>query len=246
MKTLAALILVLVLVAPAAPVAADTCVRIENHTDEYYYMGRTHPAVDRIDEIWFGDNKVAYVAENQKIVLDPGDSLLVFMNLRDSSYAEAKLPFDWADLASKETCSILEAYRRRGEVEETTETKTIRGWNCRVYEIDSWLDLEDGRYSEREEKAWMSVDLPIDWDLFRRTHRDLLALSNYHDGFITALLKIEGFSVATETKTYIHGFSVNSYERVVDVADKTAPPDLFAIPNGFRKKSELTLDDLNG
>jgi hypothetical protein len=244
MKTLAALFLILA--APAALVAADTCVRIENHMDEYYYMGQTHAAVNRIDEIWFGDNKVAYVSEGQKIILDPGDSSLVFMNLRDSTYAEGRLPFDWAGLVSEETYSLLETYRRHGEVEETTETKTIGGWPCRACKIDSWLNVEDGRYSEREEKVWMSKELPIDWDLFGRVHRDLLALSNYHDDFITKLLKIEGFSVATETKTFIQGFSVNSYERIIDIAEKTAPPGLYAVPNGFRKKSELTLDDLNG
>lgn len=244
MKTFAALFLFLA--APAALAAADTCVRIENHTDEYYYMGQTHAAVDRIDEIWFGDNKVAYVTGNQKFIFDAGDSSFVFVILRDSSYAEARLPFDWASLVSKDTYAFLERYRRRGEVKQTAATKTIDDWLCREYEIDSWLDVEDGRYNEREEKAWMSEEMPLDWDLFRRVHRDFLELSNYDDDLITELLKIDGFSVATETKTYIQGFSVNSHERVVDVSEKTAPPGLYAIPGGFSKKSELTIEDLNG
>jgi hypothetical protein len=71
-------------------------------------------------------------------------------------------------------------------------------------------------------------------------------LSNYDDDLITELLKIDGFSVATESKTYIEGFSVTSRERVIDVSEKTAPPGVYAIPVGFSKKSELTLEDING
>ena len=244
MRTLAALFLTLV--AQTSVIVADTCVRIENHADEYYYMGQTHPAVNRIDEIWFGNGKFAYVTEAQKIVIDLSDSSLVFMVLRDSTYARGRLPFDWKDLVSEQTSSILQMYRRRGEVRETAETKTIGGWPSRAYRISSWIDLEDGRYSEREETAWMSKDIPIDWDLFRRVHRDLLALSNYDDELMTELLNIEGFSAATETKTYIQGFSVNSSERVVGVDRKAAPPGFYSIPSGFTKKNELTLDDLGG
>jgi len=244
MKTFGAIFLILA--APAALAAADTCVRIENHTDEYYYMGQTHAAVDRIDEIWFGDDKVAYVTGDQKFIFDAGDSSFVFVNLRDSSYAESALPFDWANLVSRDTYAFLQRYRRHGEVKDTVATKTIGGRLCREYEIDSWLNVEDGRYNEREEKAWMSEELPLDWDLFRRVHREFLELSNYDDDLITELLKIDGFSVATESKTYIEGFSVTSRERVIDVSEKTAPPGVYAIPVGFSKKSELTLEDING
>jgi hypothetical protein len=244
MKT--CLSLFFVIAALVAPAAADTCVRIESHTDEYYYMGQTHPAEDRIDQIWFGGDKVAYITGNQKMVFDTGDSSFVFVNLADSSYAETKLPFDWANLVSTDTYAFLEKYQRHGEAKETAATKTIGSWACREYEITSWLNVEDGRYNEREETAWMSVELPIDWDLFHRIHRDFLVLSNYDDAFIAELLKIDGFSAATETRTYIQGFSVNSRERVVDVSEKTAPPDLYAAPDGFRKKSELTLEDING
>ncbi len=170
--------LFLLIAAFAAPAAADTCVRIENHTDEYYYMGEIHTAVNQIDQIWFGGGSVAYVTGQQKFVFTTSDSSFFFVNLADSSYVESTLPFDW--------------------------------------------------------------------DLFRRVHRDFLELSNYDEELIAELLKIEGFSAATETTTYIQGFSVNSHERVIGVSEKPAPPDLYAAPEGFRKKSELTLEDING
>jgi hypothetical protein len=226
--------------------AADTCVKIESHTDEYYYGGETNPAVDRTTEVWYGKDKVAYVTETQKFVIDTGAGTLTFVESRDSSFARTTLPFDWSKLAGKEALGFLTRYVRRGEVAETSETKTIGAWKCRRYDVTSWIDVEDGRYDEREEKVWVSSDVPIDWDLQRRTSRDALKLANYDDALIDALVKIEGLSVEVETKAYVRGFSVGSTERVVEAGDKTPPPGLYQVPPGFREKTELTLQDING
>jgi hypothetical protein len=244
MKAIAAFLILSV--ALAGPAGADTRVRMRAHKDAYYHMGETHPAVDRTSEIWFCDATLVYVTDNERIVFDTRDSSLVYLNLGDSTYVETDLPLDWRGLASSETLEFLERYKRRGEVMEALETRMIDGFSCRAYDIASWLDVEDGRYDEREERVWMSRELPIDWSLFEKTHRDFLALLNYHDDLIAKLLEIEGFSVVVYTKTYIQGFSVDSYQRVVDVSDAEPPPGLTRIPDGFRKKPGLTMDDING
>ncbi len=244
-RPLALAALFLAFVAPGGPAGAETRVKLESHTDEYYDMGQTHPAVERTSEIWFCGGKLVYITENEKIVFDGPDSSLCYVNLRDSTYAETRLPLDWARLVSGETLEFLNRYKRHGEVKNATETRIIGGRNCRAYDIETWLNVEDGRYSERAERVWMSKDLPIDWDLFQRTHRDLLVLLNYDDELIPKLLELEGLSVLVETKTYMQGFSVSSYQRVVDVSDAAPPDGLCGIPNGFRKKSKLTLEDLN-
>jgi len=230
----------------AFPSAADTCVKIQSHTDEYYYGGETNPALDRTTEVWYGKDKVAFVTGTQRFVIDVGAGTLTFVEMRDSSYAVAALPFDWSKLAGKETLGFLTRYVRRGEVRESPETKTIGGWKCRRYDVTSWIDVEDGRYDEREEKVWVSKDVPIDWDLQRRTSRDALKLANYDDALIDALVKIEGLSVEVETKAYVRGFSVSSFEKVVDAAEKAPPAGLYEAPAGFRRKTALTLQDING
>lgn len=232
--------------APGGPAGAETRVRLESHTDEYYDMGQTHPAVERTSEVWFCGDKLVYITETEKIVFDGPDSSLYYVNLRDSTYAETKLPFDWARLVSGETLEFLSRYKRHGEVKNTTDTRTIEGRNCRAYDIETWIEVDDGRYSERSERVWMSKDLPINWELFQRTHRDLLVLLNYDNEFIPKLLELEGFSVLVETKTYIQGFSVNSFQRIADISDAAPPEGLCGIPNGFKQKQTLTLEDLNG
>jgi hypothetical protein len=228
------------------PCAADTCVKIVSHTDEYYYGGETNPAVDRTTEVWYGKDKVAYVTGTQRFVIDAAAGTFTFVETRDSSFATAALPFDWSKLVGKETLAFLTRYVRRGEIVETTETKTIGGWKCRRFDVATWIDVEDGRYDEREEKVWVSSDVPIDWDLQRRTARDALKLANYDDALIEALTKIDGLSVEVEARAYVRGFSVNSYERIVEAADSPPPPGMYEVPPGFREKKELTLQDING
>ena len=244
MKTSIA-VCILLAVCPAL-CRADTCVTIRSHTDEYYFSGRVTPALDRTIEMWFGATKFAYVTENRTYVLDPAESTFVFINKSDSSYVETRLPFDWSTVVSDETLSFLSRYRRHGEVEETGETRTIDGWTCTAYGVDSWIDVEDGRYDEREARIWVSTDPPIDWSLYDRVRRDVLRLSNYDDDFAEKMMKIDGLRVVEEAKVHIRGFSINSSERVVKVEDRTPPAGLYSVPAGFDKKETLTLQDLRG
>jgi hypothetical protein len=228
------------------PCAADTCVKIASHTDEYYFGGEMNPAVDRTTEVWYGEEKVAIVTGTQKVVIDAGAGTLTFVEMRDSSFARTTLPFDWSKLVAKETLGFLTRYARHGEVRETSETKTIGAWKCRRYDVTSWIDAEDGRYNEREEKVWVSADPPIDWELQRRTSADALRLANYDAVLVEALSRIEGLSVEVEATVYVRGLAVGSSERVVEAADRTPPPGVYEVPAGFREKTELTLQDLNG
>jgi hypothetical protein len=238
-------LLALVLLYPAV-CGADTRVTIQSHTDEYYFAGQVTPAIDGRTELWFGGTRFAWVTSARTYVLDVAESTLVYINQSDSTFAETKLPFDWQSVVSEETLAFLTRYRRHGTVEETGETRKIGEWNCKAYEIVSWIDVEDGRYDEREEKIWVSRDPPVDWSLYDETRRDILRFSNYEDGLIEQMMKIEGLRVDSEAKAYVRGFSVNSYDRVTAVEETTAPEGLYSVPEGFKKKAELTLQDLRG
>jgi hypothetical protein len=239
-------VIVLVLAVYAASAVSDTCVKIKTHTDEYYYGGEVNPAADRTIEFWFGEDKMAYVTERRKYLINVADGSLAIVNMDDSTYASTSLPLDWSALVSQETLSFLTTYARHGEVTETSETKTIGRWKCKRYDVYSWIDVEDGRYDEREQSVWASKDIALDWDLYHRVNPDALRLANYDDHFIGELLEIDGFNIEVEAKVYVRGFCVNSYERVIDVQDKPAPPGIYTVPGGFREKTELTIQDLRG
>ena len=97
MKTV--IVILAVLLIPAAGAVADVCFKQHAHTDEYYYGGGVNPAEDTDIEIWFGDKTMAYIIENRSIVIDLGNQKLTWINLDDSTYAETSLPFEWPNSA---------------------------------------------------------------------------------------------------------------------------------------------------
>jgi hypothetical protein len=60
----------------AVGASADICFKQHAHTDEYYYGGGMHEAVDQDIEIWLGDKTMAYITENRSIVIDLGNQKL--------------------------------------------------------------------------------------------------------------------------------------------------------------------------
>jgi hypothetical protein len=42
------------------------------------------------------------------------------------------------------------------------------------------------------------------------------------------------------------GFSVDSYEKVVEITEKDPPEDVYSVPTGFNKKDKLSLEDIRG
>jgi hypothetical protein len=243
MKTIVVIIAVLVF---AASAAADTLIKIESHTDDYYYGGRIHAAVDGSSEMWFGAGKIAHITETRMFVFNLDDNQLLFVNLDDSTYVETQLPLDWSACADERTLSILERYQRFGTVAGTKDSETVGGRTCKVYSAESWINTDDGRYSEREETLWISKDLPLDWSFYKQLLPHLAKLQNYRDDFAAETATMGGFPVRTDTRVYIKGFSVNSYEKVVKVKETLAPENTYSPPAGFTKKDRVTIEDLRG
>ncbi len=242
MKSL--LLVPVILSVVASVVSADVYLKHESHTEEYYYGGRVRPAEDDVFEVWIGDKRMSYISEHRKIIIDVGKNLLTFVNRDDSTYAETPLPLDWTNVMPEETVAWLARYERHGTVKKTDEVKQIDGKDCRCYEVNSWINVEDSRYSERDEKIWVTTDLPIDWEVFGDIGADFQRVRNNAAAFVTELSSIEGYPIAVESERYIKGFGVKSIDEVTEIADKTPPAGVYSVPDGFEKKEKLSRGDL--
>jgi hypothetical protein len=243
MKSLFWLAVILFAVAPA--VSADVYIKHESHTEEYYYGGRVRPAEDDVFEVWVGDDRMSYISEHRKVIIDVGKNLLTFVNRDDSTYAETSLPLDWASIMPEETVAWLARYERHGTVTKTDEVKQIDGKDCRCYEVNSWINVEDSRYNETDEKIWVTTDLPIDWDVFGDIGADFRRLRNNAADFVAALSSIEGYPIAVESERYIKGFGVKTFDEVTEIAEEPPPVGVYSVPKGFEKKEKLSRGDLS-
>ncbi len=246
MKILGSLLVVLFICTVTVPAGADVCVKQKRHMDEYYYGGTVTPEDNSESEVWFGDKKMAVFSQNTIVLVDAGKGVLVFANKRDSSYVETTLPFDWTNVVDEETAGRLARYRTEGTVKKTGETREIHGRKCALYEVNTWIEDGGTEFNHRDERVWMTTDLPIDWEVYGAIQASGLILQNYDEALIEAMSAIKGVPLETDADVYQQGFSVKSVEKAVEIIEKTPDKDVYSLPAWFTKKDQLTMADLRG
>jgi hypothetical protein len=244
MRSLVLFLAALVVCVPLAN--ADVYLKHEVHTDGYYYGGQNNPPEDEVYEVWIGEKKMSMLFEQRAIIFDLTDSLLTFIVLGDSTYAETPLPLDWSNLLSEEDAARVRMFQTTGEIKEGSETKKLGERDCRSYELTTWIPYEGTRYNETDTKGWVATDLPFDPDAYEEMKIHNLRLQNMKEELIEEVKKIRGYPMAGEDKTYIKGFSVNTTNEVVEIAEKDPPANVYSAPEGFTKKEKLSLQDLRG
>lgn len=244
MKTL--FLIAFVLIIAAAPAFADTYVKQETHTDSYYYGGMVTPEENETVEMWIGDKKMAFSSGNNHIVIDLEKNILIFANKIDSCYAETTLPLEWPNLLDEQTAAQVQMYPRTGTIEETTETREHNNKMCKCYNMTTWIPYQGIKYNERESKLWVTTDAPFDASAYDEILEHLLKLQNFNEEFVAQASKVKGFPLHQETLIFMKGFSVNEYEKVVEITEKEPPPDIYSAPPGFSKKDRLSMQDIQG
>jgi hypothetical protein len=246
MKTLIFALAILFCCTAVVPAGADTCLKQKSHMDEYYYGGVVTPEDNTESEIWFGDKKMAILLPNRIIIVDAGTDVLIFANKRDSSYVETSLPFDWTKVVDEGTAERLARYRTEGTVKETDQTREILGRKCRLLEIETWIEDGGEKFNEREQRAWVTTDLPIDWEAYQKISAAGMLLQNFDEALVESFAPVAGITLEADTDVYQKGFSVKSTEKTVEILDATPEKDVYTLPSWFQKKDQLTLADLRG
>ena len=230
----------------ATVASADLCIKHRSHTDEFYDSGVSTPAVDRESEVWIGPDQLAYISSVFHLVVDAKRNMFTFANRRDSTFVQAELPFEWSKFVPEQLVGLLAQYRTHGAVEYTNDQMKLKEWDCCSYNMTSWIDTEGGRYNERESKFWVTRDLPVDWARYRAMNIHMLKATNYDDSLVVTLDEIVGFIVRMDTERFGNGFSVKSFQEVVEVEEAEPRTDVYSLPTYFRKKEFLSMADLGG
>jgi hypothetical protein len=243
-KTLTLLTVVLMICVSVA--FADTYVKQQTHTDSYYYGGIVTPEENATVEMWIGDQKMAFIEDNRLIVIDLEKNSLIFANRLDSTYAETTLPLEWPRLLDEQAAARVQMFPRHGTISEIPETKTFNDKECKCYELSSWIPYQGIKYNETVSKLWITTDAPFDASAYDEIMEHLLKLQNYNEEFVTNAVKIKGFPLHQESEIFMKGFSVNSFEKVIEITEKEPPADVYSAPPGFSKKDRLSLEDIRG
>ena len=237
-------ILLFVMLAVSNVFAADYYVKFKIHTDSYYHHGGMEPEVNSEREIWIGEKKMAVISEGSKIIVDLNKNTLIFINLRDSCYAETSLPVDLYQLADEQIVPQLKMYQSVGTVKETDETSKILDYDCKGYDLNVWIEFQGERFNETEIKLWTTTDVPFDLQMYDEMDQQIIKLNNFSDDLLTEIKKVKGFTIVNESVRYQEATAIKSITKMVEISEKKSLPDVYTIPDGFKKKEKLSIEDL--
>lgn len=219
-------------------VSADIYIKEDTHTDSYYYGGVVTPEEDATVEIWFRGNELAYITANRKVIVDGNNNRISIVNLRNRTYVETSLPLGLKNILPPEIVPLLESRQVSGTIQETGEKKKIKNWGCVAYSttISQPYALEI--------KNWSTVDVPFDWNNLNKLLSPIRRLGNYSESYIERLNQIKGFVVQRDVQFFLQGTSFGSCSRVIEISQKAPSAAVYAIPEGFQKNNQLTIQDL--
>ena len=221
----------------AAFAGADYYVKSKTHTDAYSMMGKSHPAKDGVQEQWIGTDRFAHVSSGLSVLVDLGKSQAVFINHKNRTYTPASLPLDLAKLLPPQMAQMAGMMKMTASVSSLGSTKKIGSWTCQGYEAEITMMMPI------KMTVWASTDVPFDFShvMDKYVTNVLQGTLRLDEASLTELKKIEGYWIAYETVIDMMGSPMRTTVEAVEISEKSPPPDVFKIPEGYAKSDTLAI-----
>jgi len=220
---------------------ADVYIKSNVHTDAFSMMGKDQPAKDEVIEQWLGNNQLANITGDKIMIMDMNKNVMFIVNRKEKSYVETTLPLDMSKLVPKEASQMLSMMKMTVKVTPNGKIQKINNWNCGGYDVDMNMMM-----MQMKMKVWATIDVPFDWKMFSKMYANVSKLSFMDDVSIAEFKKINGFQVASEMTMNMMGANMKVNTQVAEITKKDAPSGVYAVPPGFTKKDNLSLQDLRG
>ena len=238
------LFLTLIIAFSSLLINADVYVKEKFHSDSYYSGGVTNPAVDKENEFWIGTNKMVSSDKDRMFILDKTKNLIFFVNIKAKTFVEAKLPLDSSQILDDQVKGILKTIAFKASVKESEETKKIKKWKCKGYDLAQWMLRGEEKFNESDTRLWVTSKVPFDTGLTSELLKNILKLISSEKELFVEYEKIKGFVIKTETTRYAEGNAIKSFREVVEITKKKPAKGVYSVPEGFTKKEKLSLQDL--
>jgi len=222
---------------------ADIYIKDVVRTDTYVDGELVGSKETAVNEMWIGDNKIAYMTPPRILILDLEEKQIFIVNRSAKTYVEAALPLDISKLLSEQVKSRFKMYKTTGTVKETGESKEIMDRNCKEYEVTSQAMYGDTVRGTNKFKVWATTDVSFDLGIYETMLRNLRMISNRDERYREELRKIRGIQMRIEMTTEQDGAEVKYVEEKVEMSEKQPPAGIYSAPSGFTRKDKLTSED---
>lgn len=248
-----ALLVTAMLLALPVLVNADVFIKQVTNTEGFEMMGQKVPA--------HSDTSISWMAK-EKARMDMGDSasviILVDKNIIYSIDHRAKTYFEMSlDILSDISKMMTEKVEAEGDeeeakaakeimegmmgmmkisakVQETDETKKIRDWNCKKYQMTMNLGM-----ATVTSDIWATEDIKVDYEIYQKmSSANMMQLPGFAEA-VKEMKKVKGFTVLSTGNINVMGNTMATTTELIDVKEKQAPAGTFDIPKGYKKQEAM-------
>ena len=239
--------IIAVVIVTCTLLSADVYIKQNHHTAAVTMMGQTQPAKDQIQEIWVGKNKMATHAGEASMLLDLDKKVMYMVNHSNKSYIEMSVPVDISKYMPEQMRGMIDSMMGSLKVTATpaNETKTIKEWKSDAYNVKMEMSMM-GMPMVMNMKVWASTAVPFDWEGVMKMMMDnmMKAQMRLSDEAVTEMKKVKGYWIEMEMSMNMMGADVKSKTSVLEIAKKTAGPNVYAVPEGYTKKDKMSMADM--
>jgi hypothetical protein len=223
---------------------ADVYIKELNGQDSYFLGVKTKSAVESSNELWIGDNKLAYVTPGRTFIVDREAKTFCVVNTDSQTYVMMPLPVSLPDVLADDLASRYRERRRSGSVDATGKTAEMLGHEATEYEVVFWEVAGGEKSNEIAFRVWATTDVPFDWTPIDELMVPLRTVLNRDEALRAELLEIRGVQLRTEWDGGGQlGWKRKNFSKVVEISDREAPAGLYEAPAGFTRKDRLTGND---
>ncbi len=249
LKVLGLIFVVTFIIIPLV-VQADFYIKQKNHTDSFSIMGQSTPAKDDMFVTWMGKDKARMdMGEEISIIFRLDNKVMYMINHAEMSYMEMAIGGVNDILSSiaansgqseeqAQAKKMMEGFagmmKPTSTVTETGESQTIKGWNCKKYDMEMSIM---GMTTTAE--IWATEDIKIDYDLYRNlTYSIMGSMGQMMDmgDWMEEMKKIKGIVVQQEGTMSMMGSDVKSSQELLEASNKPAPAGTYTVPEGYEKQ----------
>ncbi len=237
--------LLVLLLALAAPAAADTLFTLKSHVDAFQVAGENQPAKDTEVRIWLSGDKLRRDEGPTTAILRLDRNKLYVVRHADKTWSELSLPVDFVRLMPKgsEQVGALWAQQMKltVQLQPTGETRTVGSWNARKVK----MDITNATGMKIASTLWVSKDVQ-GWSALNRFAAALAALQPGSQSWVQSLEQMEGFPVLREDRVEAMGARFGTREELVSVETRDAAPGAYEPPAGYQQAPFNPLEGLGG
>jgi len=233
------IILILMFLLVSFSSGADTYIKQVIQNKAYVLEGQEHEAREEIIETWIDKNRLAVHGQERSLIVLLDRKIIYYVDHVQKTYVEMTVPVD-VNQYFPETLEQLMG-QVTVAVTPTEEFQKFEKRDCRMYEVDI-----DSFMISMKMRVWATLDVPFDGKSYLEEMFPELAKVTYllTDNAVAELLKIEGFHYRTEIVLNFMGAEMETIQEVVEMARKSVPDNIYALPRNYTKKDRLSLQDL--